>query len=48
MVMQVVKGMISSEGESFDYRTQTAVEGAVETWMLAVAIEMKVRPRAKI
>ncbi|KAJ1493380.1 dynein heavy chain, N-terminal region 2-domain-containing protein, partial [Baffinella frigidus] len=39
---KVVKGMISSEGESFDYRTQTPVEGAVETWMLAVAQEMKV------
>jgi len=39
---KVVKGMISAEGESFDFRTQVPVEGAVETWMLAVAGEMKV------
>jgi dynein heavy chain len=36
-----VVGMVSSEGESFDFGTPTAVEGPVETWMTAVEDEMK-------
>mmetsp|Transcript_31209 Transcript_31209/g.79123 ORF Transcript_31209/g.79123 Transcript_31209/m.79123 type:complete len:3875 (-) Transcript_31209:127-11751(-) len=43
---RIVKGMVSAEGESFEFRTVVNVEGAVETWMTAVSIEMKVTLRA--
>ena len=33
--------MVSSEKESFDFRTPVAAEGAVEEWMLAVEHEMQ-------
>jgi len=38
---KIVKGMVSSEKESFEFRTVCAVEGAVESWMTAVSAEMK-------
>ena len=34
-------GMVSSEKESFEFRTPTPCEGAVEEWMLAVEHEMQ-------
>ena len=33
--------MISSEGESFTFRTVVPVEGPVESWMLGVEAEMR-------
>jgi len=33
--------MISSEKESFDFRTPVPIEGAVENWMTAVEAEMR-------
>eukprot|EP00960_Hanusia_phi_P039624 753955-Hanusia_phi.AAC.6 len=38
---KIVKGMISAEGETFDFRTVVSVEGPVENWMTNVALEMK-------
>ena len=36
-----ITGMISSEKESFDFRTPVPIEGAVELWMTAVEAEMR-------
>ena len=36
-----VTGMISAEGESFDFRAACTTEGAVEVWMLGVETEMR-------
>ena len=36
-----ITGMISSEKESFDFRTPVPIEGAVENWMTAVEAEMR-------
>ena len=36
-----ITGMISSEKESFDFRTPVPIEGAVEIWMTAVEAEMR-------
>ena len=33
--------MISSEKETFDFRTPVPIEGAVENWMTAVEAEMR-------
>ena len=38
---KTVIGMVSAEGESFEFRTPTPVDGAVETWMTAVEAEMR-------
>eukprot|EP00898_Chlorokybus_atmophyticus_P006649 jgi/Chlat1/6986/Chrsp56S00523 len=38
---KVVVGMTSSEGETFDFRTVVAAEGAVENWMTGVEAEMR-------
>jgi len=37
----VATGMISSEKESFDFRTPTAAEGPVEEWMSSIEKEMQ-------
>ena len=42
---KIVKGMVSAEGESFEFRTLVSVEGPVEKWMTAVSAEMKVTLR---
>ncbi len=36
-----IVGMISSEKETFDFRTAVPIEGAVENWMTAVEAEMR-------
>eukprot|EP00210_Caulerpa_lentillifera_P005286 g5050.t1 len=38
---EVVMGMISSEGECFDFSTPVAIEGPVEQWMKHIETEMK-------
>ena len=38
---KTVVGMTSAEGETFDFRTPTTAEGAVEVWMLGVEAEMR-------
>jgi dynein heavy chain len=43
---KLVKGMVSSEKESFEFRTVVPVEGPVEAWMTVVSAEMKVTLRA--
>jgi dynein heavy chain, axonemal len=43
---KIIKGMISSEKESFEFRNIVPVEGAVESWMTVVSAEMKVTLRA--
>ena len=42
---KVVAGMVSSEGESFDFRTQISTDGPVELWMGNVVAEMKMSLR---
>ncbi|KAL6757976.1 dynein heavy chain, N-terminal region 1-domain-containing protein, partial [Haematococcus lacustris] len=36
-----ITGMVSSEKETFEFRTPVAIEGAVEVWMMAVETEMR-------
>ena len=43
---KIIKGMVSSEKESFDFKELVAVEGPVENWMTSVAAEMKRTLRA--
>lgn len=38
---KTVTGMVSSEGESYDFKIPTPIEGAVEGWMIAVEGEMR-------
>jgi dynein heavy chain len=38
---KVVTGMISSEGETYNFKTVTSTETAVEVWMTAVQAEMR-------
>ena len=38
---KTVLGMVSAEGESFEFKDPCVAEGAVEVWMLAVEAEMR-------
>ena len=38
---KTVLGMTSAEGESFEFKDPCVAEGAVETWMLGVEVEMR-------
>ena len=38
---KAITGMMSSEGETFNFRQPVAVEGATEAWMTAMEAEMK-------
>jgi len=38
---KTINGMVSSEGEAFDFRTPVPIEGAVESWMTGVEAEMR-------
>ena len=38
---KAITGMVSSEKESFNFRTPVPIEGAVELWMTAVEAEMQ-------
>jgi len=42
---KVVKGLESSEGESFEFRTTVSTDGAVESWMTNIQAEMRVTLR---
>jgi dynein heavy chain len=42
---KIVKGLESSEGESFEFRTTVSTDGAVENWMTNIQAEMRVTLR---